>query len=118
MSAKWCRHRDNEWNGTKDGACLTCGKPIKSMSTTKLTAAQVAVLRELAKPGAVAYLMRTRPTSKRYFWIISDARKQYTRQITGIVKLGFVSIVTKWGRETGRITDAGRAYLAQQEQKP
>lgn len=29
MNANWCRHRDNEWHGSKDGVCLTCGKPIR-----------------------------------------------------------------------------------------
>lgn len=79
---------------------------------TKLTAAQVAVLRELAKPGALGYLKRTRPTSKKFFRIISDSRIQSTRQIVGLIQAGCAAISTKWGRETVKITDAGRAYLA------
>jgi len=78
--------------------------------SAKLTAAQERVLREMAKPGAwcnstwrggwnLCGKMRTKPTAK-------------------LIEMGLLfTAQNERGSMNATITDAGRAYLAQQEQK-
>ena len=73
----------------------------------KLTAAQVAVLRELAKPGARARLSTPKIGLK--YWFVNTSYKKCSKQITPLAIHGFV-LATVNGHM--QITPAGRSYLA------
>ena len=77
----------------------------------KLTKAQERVLRELAKPGAVAYF-RLIPPSYKGEWELNGQR--ITEEILALNKARLVSVETV----RSYASTAGRAWLAAHEQSP
>ena len=81
------------------------------MTTPKLTAAQVEVLRELAKPWCSANMS----SATSAWWYVGEKqmRKQRTPQIKSLLAKGFLKKESwAFGSLVAKITEAGRAYLA------
>jgi len=77
-----------------------------------LTPAQLAVLRELAKPYTTAHRSHTNSP----WWYVDEKQtyKRITPQIKALLEKEYVKISDAWtnGSATATIADAGRLYLA------
>lgn len=90
------------------------------MTAPKLTDAQLAVLRELAKPGAVATLAR--PETRLDYWWLSTNYQTCTRQINVLISAEYATeesgVINQRKKLYARISDAGRAYLIAIDKEP
>lgn len=77
--------------------------------TIRLTPEQLAVLRELAKPGCVALYVNTRRSS---YWFVTSTMKHLTAQITSLCNSGLLYASGPHLHRRANITESGRAYLA------
>lgn len=86
--------------------------------TAKLTKSQVVVLRELEKPGMVAFRYRSIISPRTLYWRVRGVRS--TPEMKALLRKGFANITDSWTDGTARaeISSAGRAYLSQLDAAP